>query len=234
MNYFLMDNHKFSLPFENEEDKAIKEIIQDYLAHGTRVWEPETTKIVKENVKEDSICVDVGASIGYFTLLFARLGRMVYSFEPTANQYEYLCANIRLNDYTNVIPHNLAAWDKTEDNFVRRDNLGHGNKIQINNTTTEGMKGVALDEVLPEKVDFIKIDVDGSEPRVLKGLIKTFERNPQLKLIIEYYPECIKKLGNNPKEMLDILDKYFIYSQIKGDLGRDYWNYFAIRRTKIK
>ena len=76
------------------------------------------------------------------------------------------------------------------------------------------------------------IDVDGSEPRVLKGLIKTFERNPQLKLIIEYYPEVVKKLGNNPKDILDILDKYFIYNQVKGDLGKDYWNYYAIRRTK--
>ena len=67
------------------------------------------------------------------------------------------------------------------------------------------------------------MDIDGSEPRALKGLIKTFERNPQLKMVIEYYPKCIEELGNNPDDMLAILDKYFTYQRIPGDYNDEYW-----------
>ena len=74
------------------------------------------------------------------------------------------------------------------------------------------------------------MDIDGSEPRALKGLIKTFERNPQLKMVIEYYPECIEKCGNNPQDMMDILDKYFTYEKIEGDYTDTYWNYICKRK----
>src|SRR3990167_2927194 len=168
-----------------------------YKSQG-RTYEPETTKVIKENVKEGDVCVDVGASIGYMTMQLARQSGKtgkVLAFEPTDNQFEYLNANIQLN-------------------------AGYKNKI----------KGVVLDDVLPEKVDFIKMDIDGSEPRALKGLVKTFERNPQLKLIVEFYPKCQEELGNDPKEMMAILDKYFTYEKIEGDYTDTYWNYICKRK----
>ena len=245
--YFKMDGHKFLLA-KNETNLAIREIVGDYLAHiqQNRIWEPETTKVVKQLVKEGDTCVDVGASIGYFTLLFSQLvGKTgkVLAFEPTDNQCEYIKKNLELNGYTDRVEvHNLAAWDSNETNYVRRDTvmnermeeyLQHPSKIQVNAGYKKRIKGVVLDNILPEKVDFIKMDIDGSEPKALKGLVKTFERNPQLKLVIEYYPEVQEKLGNDPKEMMAILDKYFTYEQIPGDYGDKYWNYIC-QRKEIK
>mgnify|MGYP001562306374 FL=1 len=237
--FFLMDGHKFSKPFADGTNQAMREIIADYQVYvdKDRLWEPETTKIVKESVKEGDICVDVGASVGYFTLLFSRqVGKTgkVYSFEPTDNQFVYLNKNVELNGYQDrVKTYNLAAWDKDEDNLVRRDAekiSENPARIQVNAGYNKPIRGIVLDDILPEKVDFIKIDVDGSEPKVLKGLIKTIERNPQLKLVVEYYPECIKKLGNDPKGITDVLDKYFDCEVIKGDYGPEYWNYFCTRK----
>lgn len=234
-NYFKMDGLKFSRTI-NESNQAIKEIVEDYLEHQkqSRTYEPATVKVIKSLVKEGDICVDVGASIGYMTTQLARqVGETgkVLAFEPTNNQCIYLQKNINLNGYTDrvkVFPY--AAWDKTEESFSRRDDLKEGARVQVNAGYDKQIKGMALDDILPEKVDFIKMDIDGSEPRALKGLIKTFERNPQLKMVIEYYPKCIEELGNDPKEMMAILDKYFTYEQIPGDYGEGYWNYVCIRK----
>ena len=236
--YFKMDGHKVSRVIKGDDNLAIKEIIDDYLAHKSqgRDYEPETTKIVKDIIKPGDICVDVGASIGYMTLELARAtGEKghVYAFEPTNNQFPYLERNMELNGYKNrVTAYNLAAWDKQEKNFVRRDEGKPGqNRIQTNAGFTKPIEGVVLDDVLPEKVDFIKMDVDGSEPRALKGLLKTFERNKNLKMIIEYYPACITGCGNDPNEMMAILDKYFTYEKIEGDYNDEYWNYLCKRKN---
>lgn len=221
----IIDGHKLTVP-EEGEGFAIREIMDDYIIHviQRKVWEPETTKIVKEQVKEGSICVDVGASIGYFTLLFASLGAKVYSIEPTGNQFKYLKKNVELNGYNDkVVLLNIAAWDKQE---AIRNTI-----IRVNKGVFPVIDGYPLDAFIASKVDFIKIDVDGSEPRVLKGLIKTIEKTPQLKMVIEYYPQLIEELGNNPADMMDILNKYFKYEKIEGDLDGDkYWNYYCERK----
>lgn len=208
--------HKYYLKFDYDNG-AMDQILQDFLGHGE--YEPHTTKLVEEYVKPDDVCVDVGASIGYFTLLFARLGKEVYSVEPTRNQFEFLKENVKLNKYEYKVKlFNLAASDKKEDLHIQA------------NATQDHMDAVPLDSILPKKVDFVKIDVDGSEPKVLKGLVKTIERNPQLKMIIEYYPSYIEKLGNQPQEMLEILDKYFTYSRIDGEFDDTHFNYFCTRK----
>ena len=91
-----------------------------------------------------------------------------------------------------------------------------------------------VDDVLEEQgiseVDFIKIDVDGVEPKVLRGLTRTIERSPSLKMVIEYYPEYIRNAGCNPEECMEIINKYFTYEVIPGDYSDGCWNYFCQRK----
>lgn len=218
--YKIEDGHKFIINFQ-EKDLAMSEINQDLLLR--KEYEPETTKLIKNVVQLGDTVVDVGASIGHFTLLLARqvgaTGK-VFAIEPTKNQFPYLLENIKNNGYTNVEALNIGASDKNE-----------LSTFQVNaGARAEQLEGRVLDEILPEKVDFIKIDVDGSEPKVLRGLLKTFERNPQLKMVIEYYPKYQIQLGNDPKDMIDILDKYFNYEKIPGDYTDTYWNYYCQRK----
>ena len=215
-----LDEHKFYMNFDHQ-DLAIREILLDFALHGE--YEPHTTALVKDVVKPGDTAVDIGASIGYFTLLLARqVGKTgtVCSFEPTGNQYPILVKNIQENGYeAYVIPHNVAGWDRNEEV-----------EIQTNKGNVGIMRGKILDELLPDRVDFIKIDTDGSEPHVLKGLLKTIENNSQLKMVIEFYPKYIKNLGGNPDDVMDILNKYFILEKIAGDYNDEYWNYYCIRK----
>ena len=218
----ILNGHKFYFDLD-EENQAMKEIENDFILHGN--YEPFTTKLVEEHVKAGDVCVDVGASHGYFTLLFAKLvgdqGK-VYAFEPTDNQFKYLTKNIVSNGYNmRVIAENVAAWSSEAVNPELKINMG----------STRDIRGVRLDDILPTKVDFIKIDVDGTELEVLRGLRQTIENNPQLKMVIEIYPTYVRNMGLDPQEMMNFLDKYFTCSRIGGDFaGEDYYNLFCIRK----
>lgn len=221
--YHILDDHKFYIDFL-EKDEAVMQIMLDHCLHGT--YEPHTTQLIKDVVKSGDICIDVGASIGYFTLLFARqagvVGR-VYSIEATANQFPYLLQNIDANGYKNVVSFNVAAWDTeigTEEEVTINANANQKNKV----------KATSLDALITDPVDFIKMDIDGSEPRALKGFLRTIEASPNLKMVIEYYPEYQRKIGNNPDYMMWVLDKYFTYEKIEGDHTDEYWNYYCVRK----
>ena len=230
--YVKMDGHRFLLPKEDESDIPIKVAMEDYgkISSANSVWEPETTELVKYRLKEGQVAVDIGASIGYFTNLFARqVGEKgkVFSFEPTPNQFPYLKENIKANGYEDrVIAYQMAAWDKKE-------------KVKMPPIDkTYECDAITVDEVLEKhgvinKVNFIKIDVDGSEPQVLKGLTKTFEKNKNLEMIFEYYPDYIKKLGGSPEEVKKFIEKYFtvkVIEKLGGVNTEDHWNWHCIRK----
>ena len=220
--YRYLGDNRFYVDFE-ETDPSITGIINDFLLHGE--YEPATTALVKDVVKEGMVCMDIGASIGYFTLLLGkRVGKLgkVYSIEATSNQFPYLRRNIEANGLENVEAYNIAAWDREE--------LIH---INANAQQKTDVQGKALDSIFRtnEPIDFIKMDIDGSEPKALLGLEETIKRSPNLKMVIEYYPKYIEKLGLNPQDVLDFLDKYFTYDKIEGDLSSEsYCNLYCTRK----
>ena len=132
------------------------------------------------------IFLDVGAHLGKYTLRVARhLDGLVIAVEPERSAFEFLVENIKLNNLKNVIPLNIAAWHKDEilDLFYAphagsstlKRNLGLGH---------EKVRARALDNVLNEmnisNVNLVKIDVEGSEYEVLKGISKTLKNSNAL------------------------------------------------------
>ncbi len=202
-----------------------RRILEDYAYLDE--YEPNTVKKLKEILKKGDIVVDVGASIGELTLTMSELvgenGR-VYAIEPTPVCFYYLCENIKLNNRRNIFPYQVGAWDKDE--LIR---------VQPKLARPYWANGIRLDDLLSwlgvSRVDFIKIDIDGGEPWALRGLTKTIEKNPHLKMIIEYYPKYIKAAGGEPEEVMRILDKYFRHSPIEGDYGDGYWNFYCERKS---
>lgn len=220
--YSVLDGHKFWV----KPAHKMMMITTDYIALENKVWEEETTNIIKENVKEGMTCVDIGASVGYFTLLFSRqVGPKghVISIEPTDFQQPYLRKNIKNNGYADRVEvWNVGAWDKTEEVLMPR------NAARYVQTLAPCM---AVDDIVQgRRIDFIKLDADGPEPKILKGLVETFENNPQLKMVCEFYPRYIRDAGLNPQDMLDIIDKYFTYEVIPDDYEGDCVNYFCVRK----
>ncbi len=189
----------------DEPDETMKSILEDYYPFRDETGkrrEPNTVGLIDRVVKKGDTVVDVGASVGFITLVLARLvgetGK-VYSIEPIPKQVEYLKENIKINGFEDRVKvFNVAASDFNGKMTVNR-----------NVAIPPEYPCSKLDDILPEKVDFIKMDIDGSEPRALKGLQKTFERNKNLKMIIEYLPQYVLMMDNSVEEMDNILNQYF-------------------------
>lgn len=218
-----MDGLKLQM---DEGDIEMRPILKDYQL--LKIWEPETTKIVKEQVKPGMTCIDIGGSIGIFTLQFARLvgpTGMVFTFEPTEMNFDYQCQNIRLNGFEDICYNfKMGAWHKWEvlpfPRCAAKPFWTNGVPVADFLNKNFGVK----------KIDFIKIDVDGAEPNVVKGLIPIFENNPQLKMVIEYYPKYIRDAGLDPLEYKTIIEKYFNYTIIPGDYSGDCENWYCIHK----
>jgi FkbM family methyltransferase len=180
-----------------------------------KTYEPSQTQIVKNYVKEGDSVIDVGAHVGYYTLLLSQLvGKTgkVYAFEPDPKNFELLKKNIEVNGFENVELIQKAVSNKTEIiKLYLGDEDRATNRIydaQLNDTKKSiEIKTISLDEYIKDKkIDFVKIDVEGSELGVLKGMKSIFQENKQIKIITEFFPFLIEKSGNKPKEILKELE----------------------------
>ncbi|MBY0493706.1 MAG: FkbM family methyltransferase [Cyanobacteria bacterium] len=134
--------------------------------------------LFKDYCKAGDVAVDVGANVGEVSVILSRRAGAsghVYSFEPNPRIYRYLVGNLTLNQCGNVTPANLAVGaapgtvrmsDEKYDDMNRVIDDGH---IEVTCTT--------LDAAVPDRaVAFLKIDVEGSELRVLEGARHTLSR----------------------------------------------------------
>lgn len=130
-------------------------------------------------IRPDGVVVDVGANIGLHTVHFAARARSgtVICFEPARSTYAYLLRNV--GHLSNVIPLNMALSDSTnvQPFFIASDNAYSGLK-DTNRKAISRQELVACvrgDDILlamlrNQRVDLIKIDVEGLETEVLKGM----------------------------------------------------------------
>ncbi|MFW9801863.1 MAG: FkbM family methyltransferase [Candidatus Thorarchaeota archaeon] len=180
------------------------------------IHEPETTAYLRANVTPGCIAVDIGANVGYFTLLFARLvgaSGKVFAFEPDERMFPFLEENVRLNGYENVNLDSRAISDHNgQQRFFLNSHLSRSGLTPSRNIKriTE-VETVRLDNLNLERVDWVKIDVEGSELSVLKGMKRTISENPDIRIIVEFVPEHIIGSGNDINEFFDLLDGFDFY-----------------------
>lgn len=205
------------------KDPSIRRTYQAYAMH--RIHEPVTTEIFKKLIKEGNTVIDVGANIGYFTLLAARLvghkGK-VFSFEPEPRNFAYLTKNLELNKYKNVVARQMAVSDKCGSVDFQICKVDSGHHSVISDTTKSlpktdiiKVETVSLDSLFEKKakdIDFIKIDAEGSEPKVLAGMKKILLKSKKIKIIMEFYPLLIRQLNQSPEKLLEDLLKEYNFS----------------------
>lgn len=192
------------------------------------VMEEYETKLFRKIVKEGMVVVDIGANIGYYSLIAAKLvgkSGIVYAFEPEPSNYELLCKNIEVNSYTNVVPiqkavsnkqgrvklwvnkADLAAPSFSEDNaslFSKYSAVGETSFVEVETTTLDEFFKSTVRNI---KVDIIKIDTQGAEGLVVDGAQKILQSN-HLKIITEFWPDGLRNVGNDPLELLSKLQEY--------------------------
>jgi FkbM family methyltransferase len=135
--------------------------------------------LFKDYCEEGDVAVDVGANVGEVSIILSQgsgpRGR-VFAFEPNPRIYQYLLGNLALNRCDNVITANLAVGASSGP--VR---MSDGKRDDMNRVIEDGaieLPCTTLDTHLPEvdRIAFIKIDVEGSELRVLQGATNTLAR----------------------------------------------------------
>ena len=175
------------------------------------------TKLLRELTKPGMTVFDIGANIGYYTLILAGLvgeNGKVYAFEPDPENYRLLIKNIKANNYNNIIPIQRAVSDKTGKIklFLSEEHKGN-HKIY---DSGEGRKSIeiesiALDEFTKEnKVnpDIMKMDIEGSEPMAFLGMKNLIKDNKDIKIISEFFPYAMRKCRNSnpPEEFISFLE----------------------------
>jgi len=235
----------------NDKDPSMRKTFQDYALN--RIHEENTTKLFKQTVKEGDTVVDLGANIGYFTLLAASLvgekGK-VYAFEPEPRNYNYLAKNIELNSYNNVFAIQKAVSDKNAKTklYICPYDTGHHTIKQYEGirdykpeflTKEEKfieIETIILDDFFKDKeqlIDVIKMDVEGAEMLALSGMDKIIKQSKNLKMFIEFFPLLIRKMGSSPEEFIrKLLEDYRFLIFV---IGEDYYarNKELLRINKV-
>jgi len=212
------DGHIF---FVNAADTGIAPPL---IMHG--IFAPGETAALAALLKPGMAFVDVGANIGYFSLLAARAvgprGR-VYAFEPEDENYELLVKNIKANGYENVTPVKQAVSDSAGETtfYLRDDNLCAHSMVPRTGGKTVIVPTVTLDEYFKDKkVDVIKVDVEGAESSVLRGMHALLQTQKNITLVVEFYPKALRRSGADPEQFLTgLADLGFTLSAIVEEPG---------------
>jgi len=147
------------------------------------VWEPKTTKYVEEHLKEGQTFVDVGANVGYYTILAAKLGAKVIAFEPSVNNRELLNKNIKNNNCKVKVF--SQALSNTSGNTILYTNTTPGQYSLMGSGNGEKVEMVTYDSLHLPVPDMIKLDVEGSERSVLEGMQSVLTTDKPITIIIE-------------------------------------------------
>ncbi len=194
-------------------------------------YERETVRMVKRLVRPGMTVLDIGAHVGYYTRMFARLagdsGR-VLAFEPNPHTCAVLRRNVSM--YRNVQAIQLAVAE-SEGTAVMYDFLSSSSytlyyddftldwyrkllsgkeispRVLDDLPVTKSMvRKTTLDSYWArgelKKVDFIKMDIEGAEMSALQGMKRLVQASPDLAMIMEYYPRGLRRIGVEPLEAL--------------------------------
>ena len=168
-------------------------------------FEPKSIELISRVVNPGWHCCDVGANIGFLSLLMAvkagSQGRVV-AFEPSTWTYDRLKANVALNSFGWIDCQRAAVGAESQPSIELC--VPSGYRLDGTDTSSiQKMPLVALDDFFAkaDRLDFLKIDTDGYEPYVLAGALKTIERLRPI-IFFEIGPNALKKAGSSVESLV--------------------------------
>ncbi|MHA1265173.1 MAG: FkbM family methyltransferase [Candidatus Helarchaeota archaeon] len=191
-----------------------KGIIWQILLFGKR--EPSATDfLIQSNfLKRGDVVLDIGANIGYYALLESKLvgseGK-VYAIEPVSSNYNLLKINIKLNKLINNIEaFHIAFGEKNETKTIYVSSVCNWSSLEkhenVEYLSQEKIRVKTVDSFLKnhEKPKLIRMDTEGYEYKILKGMKETLKED--IKLFIEIHGSILKK--NEINEIIELLKFY--------------------------
>lgn len=199
----------------------------EILLRHKKSFEYTTLEKFKHLIKEGDIIIDVGANSGLYSILFSKLvgsGGKVYAFEPDKCTFHLLEKNLFLNNCQNVDAYNFALSNKQSQiemisfntdvyNLQSGDSFKYMKEVlpsSVSENTSQQMMAYKMDDITEvkalNKIDFIKIDVEGAEMLVIEGAIETISKFKPL-IIFELSGEWTARFNYKPYQLLLLLHK---------------------------
>jgi FkbM family methyltransferase len=212
-------------------------------------------KVLARHLSPGCVVVDAGANIGIYSRFLSRCvgaGGRVHSFEPSPDNFAHLKS--ALANVTNVTLNQLAVGEKTADSmlYVSEElNVDH----RAYPTAGEPRRAIsirttALDDYFKPgtRVDLIKMDIQGYELHALQGAERVISDNPQINLLVEFWPYGLRCAGASEKDLVAFLRhkgfRCFLVANglltpcpepnANPDDPADYFNLFARRLGPVK
>jgi len=181
------------------------------------LWDPSLTNFIESNLKPGDVFIDVGAHVGYFTLLAARrVGAEgnVLAIEPNPNALSQLEQNVQQSDLENVLIEQAACGDSdgSIELFLNTESNTSMASLSPTNATGAGSVKVSctrVDELLEKhglrQANLVKIDVEGAELGVLRGMKKTMNSLRPI-IVLELEPALLKSFGTTVDEIMQLFE----------------------------
>jgi FkbM family methyltransferase len=171
-------------------------------------------KILAQHLSPGNVVVDAGANIGIYSQFLATcvgLNGAVHSFEPSPDNFKRL--SLALKDFSNVCANQLSVSDRTEESVLY---VSEALNVDHRTYPTEGeprrrisIRSTRLDDYFKpgERVDLIKMDIQGYELHALRGAQRVLDENPRIKLLLEFWPYGLKQAGASPEAFVSFLQE---------------------------
>jgi FkbM family methyltransferase len=212
-NTFVYDFGTFRMVLDKQDPDVSRQIDE----HGWYVDETFDIEIFRKYVREGMTVLDLGANVGFYTFLARSIigGRgRVFAFEPYPRNSELIRASIKENKYNNVTLEEAAVSDKSGkvSLYLSPDASSENSLLNLNFQKLITVNAVTLDDYFEKnvdniEVDFIKMDIEGSEYRAFRGMSKLLRYNERMTLMLEFWPNGFRRDNQDPYEFLEILAK---------------------------
>ncbi|MFA6551664.1 MAG: FkbM family methyltransferase, partial [Patescibacteria group bacterium] len=178
------------------------------------LYEKETVAVFKKIIRPGMTVVDIGAHIGYYTSLFAKLvgpqGR-VYAFEADSDNFKILKKNTERRRNVVLVPQAVSDHSGFIKFYKIKNSTGCHSVIPTDNADEISVPAVSLDDFVSQRdlnVNAIKIDIEGGEPFAFRGMEKLFAQTNNLSVIMEFSPQALKSAEVDPFEFLQKIKNY--------------------------
>ncbi len=173
-------------------------------------YEPVQTALFKKDIAVDSVFFDVGANIGYYSLIAANKGSNVVAFEPDAENLKLLLKNVKDNNFDDLVTIvNSPVGNRDENVVFSEDSKQKGNSKVVLNAKGNLVKQVTLDSYIKQNHVYptvIKVDIEGYECEFLDGAEEVINQHKPI-LYIEYNTKALKERGYTPEYLIKKLHR---------------------------
>ncbi len=181
------------------------QILTPTLLGGER-WEPEVTDLLRRLLRPGMTVVDAGANVGYISICASKLvgpaGR-VFCVEADPANVAILRTNLWRNGCTNAKVFPAAAWsERAELNLSVVPEGGACTQVSSGPPRESTVAAYRLDELIDGRVDYLKVDCEGTDHLVLSGASGLFRANPRLIATVEFVPDHDSHTGDTPRVIL--------------------------------